>query len=275
VPSFWRQVLADAELYLMQSQDDATRAIALGAPRERVIVVGRNLKYDLNVSGTNPLTSWLEGELARSRRQPLLVAGSVVAGEEPSVLEALAIVTRKWPEALLVLAPRKPERFDSVAKMIEQAGWRVIRRSTLSLDGTSAGILTGGPGEPRSVLLLDSIGELAAVYRLADGVFVGGSLVPAGGHNPLEPAAFGKVPLFGPSMESFRDIVAGFLRAEAAIEVHSGADLGEAWLALLEDANQRTRMGKAARDLVESHRGATAATLEHLAPLLVTPRAVR
>jgi 3-deoxy-D-manno-octulosonic-acid transferase len=152
----------------------------------------------------------------------------------------------------------------------------VIRRSALSLnDGASAGILRRKPGERRGVLLLDSLGELAALYRLADGVFVGGSLVPAGGHNPLEPAAFGKAPVFGPSMENFRDIASEFLRAGAAVEARSGAELGAAWIAMLGNDQRRAEMGREARALVERHRGATAATLEQLAGLLKAPQAVR
>jgi 3-deoxy-D-manno-octulosonic-acid transferase len=127
----------------------------------------------------------------------------------------------------------------------------------------------------RNVLLLDSLGELAAVYRLADCVFVGGSLVPSGGHNPLEPAAFGKAPVFGPFMENFRDIAAEFLRAGAAVEARSGAELGAAWVAMLENDQRRAEMGQQARALVERHRGATAATLDRLSALLNTPRAVR
>ena len=273
-PSIRRRVFEDASLYLMQSEEDARRAVALGAPRERVLAPG-NLKYDLSPVGGNELVTWLESELERSGRGPLLIAGSVVAGEERAVLEALALVAEKWPETLLLLAPRRPERFEEASGMIEQAGWRVIRRSALSLDGACAGVLKEAPGRRRGVLLLDTLGELAAVYQLADGVFVGGSLVPAGGHNPLEPAAFGKAPVFGPSMENFRDIAAEFLRAGAAIEARSGAELGAAWITLLGNDGRRAEMGRVARALVERHRGATAATVERLAGLLEAPQAVR
>jgi 3-deoxy-D-manno-octulosonic-acid transferase len=275
VPSFRRRVFQDASLYLMQSEEDAKRAVALDAPPERVVAAG-NLKYDLSPASGNALVAWLETELERSGRGPLLIAGSVVAGEEQAVLEALALVAAKWPGTLLLLAPRRPERFEDVSGAIEHAGWQVIRRSALSLDdGASAGVLKEAPGRRRSVLLLDTLGELAALYRLADGVFVGGSLVPAGGHNPLEPAAFGKAPVFGPSMENFRDIAADFLRAGAAVEARSGAELGAAWIAMLENNERRAEMGGAARALVERQRGATAATLEHLAGLLEVPQAVR
>jgi len=268
---FLRSALHDAMLYLTQSPQDSARLIALGAPAERVIVAG-NMKYDLAPPSPNSLVKWLGAELARTGRGPLLVAGSIIAGEEAVVLEALAAVEKIWPNALLVLAPRKPERFDTAAAIVEQAGWRVVRRSTLLLEsGTAA--LECVPGGPRSVLMLDTIGELAAVYALADVVFIGGSLQPSGGHNPLEPAAVGKAPVFGTAMDNFREIASGLLAADAAIQVRSGGELGAAWIALLSDDGRRARMGSAARKLVEQNRGATAVTLGHVAALLARPQA--
>jgi 3-deoxy-D-manno-octulosonic-acid transferase len=275
VASFRRQVFADGALYLMQSEEDARRVVELGAPHERVMATG-NLKYDLQAADETALVRWLCSEMERSGRGPLLIAGSVLAGEEPAVLEALALVAARWPEALLLLAPRKLEHFAEAAVLIEQSGWPVVRRSALSLnDGAPPGILRATPGRRGSVLLLDTLGELASLYRLADAVFVGGSLVPAGGHNPLEPAAFGKAPVFGPSMENFRDVAAEFLRAASAVQVSSGAELGAAWIALLEDNRRRNEMGEQARALVQRHRGATAATLEQLGGFLGAPQAVR
>jgi 3-deoxy-D-manno-octulosonic-acid transferase len=271
---FLRGALADGTLYLMQSEEDALRVRALGAPAGRVMVAG-NLKYDVARAEENQLAIWLREEMARSGRGPLLVAGSVVAGEEGAVLEALAEVETKWPDALLVLAPRKPDRFEAAAALIEQSGRVAVRRSGLFLDGVSTGLLTAEPGAPRRVLLLDTIGELAAIYGLADAVFVGGSLEPAGGHNPLEPAVAGRAPVFGTSMDNFRDMAREFLRADAAVLVRSGAELGAAWIALLSDAGRRSRMGKAAQELVERHRGATAATLDRLAAVLAAQQAAR
>jgi 3-deoxy-D-manno-octulosonic-acid transferase len=272
--SFRRRVFADGGLYLMQSTEDARRVVALGTPPERVMVTG-NLKYDLTEAEENELVLWLRSEIQRAGRGPLLIAGSVLAGEESAVLEALELVAARWPGTLLLLAPRRPERFVEAGAMIEQAGWSVIRRSALTPgDGSSGGVLRPEFGRGRSVLLLDSLGELASLYRLADAVFVGGSLVPAGGHNPVEPAAFGKAPVFGRSMENFRDIAGEFLRAGAAVQVGSGAELGAAWISLLENDPRRTEMGKQARALVERHRGATAATLEQLAGFLRAHQAV-
>jgi 3-deoxy-D-manno-octulosonic-acid transferase len=234
-----------------------------------------NLKYDLNPAGGSAFADWLEAELGRTSLGPLLVAGSAVAGEEAAVLEAFAMVAEKWPRALLLLAPRKPERFEEALAIVQKAGWRAIRRSALSLGGESASIPREAPGQRGGVLLLDSLGELAAIYRLADTVFIGGSLVPMGGHNPLESAAYGKAPVFGPSMENFREIAAELLGAGAALEVRSGAELGAAWIALLADDQRRAQMGRAAQELVECHRGATAAAVEHLSGLMEAPQVVR
>jgi 3-deoxy-D-manno-octulosonic-acid transferase len=270
---FLRRILNDATLYIVQTPQDASRLTALGAAADRVLVSG-NMKYDMAVPGPNAFVSWLQEELQRSQRSPVIVAGSVIAGEEPPVLEAFAAIRQKWPHALLILAPRKPERFAAACDLVTQSGWRAIRRSELSLDDISAGSLGNAAELANGVLLLDTIGELAAVYSLADVVFIGGSLKPgAGGHNPLEPAAFAKPPVFGRSMDNFRDIAAALLESGAAIQVDSAADLSAAWAELLENAPRRAHMGLAAREIVERNRGATAATLHRLAAVIDARRA--
>jgi 3-deoxy-D-manno-octulosonic-acid transferase len=229
----------------------------LGAPPETVKVTG-NLKYDMELPAPTTLSTWLETECKRSGRWPLVVAGSVVATEEPLALIAFGVVQGDFREALLVLAPRKPERFAAAAELIEDSHRKFIRRSELAVAGPgisgSAGMLEIPPDA--TVLLLDSIGELASVYKCADGVFVGGSLVPSGGHNILEPAAFGKVAVFGDSMENFAAIAARFINADAAIQVASPEDAGVEVIHLLKDPKRMERMGSAARQLVESSRGA-------------------
>ena len=260
-------VLNHATLFLAQSDEDRARLISLGAEPERVSA-GGNVKYDLALPAENPLVAWLSAEISRAGCGPLLVAGSVIKGEESAVLRAFDTVAGKWPRAVLLMAPRKPERFDAAAEIISANGWRVVRRSTLSLSGTSANVLQSPRGEAPTVLVLDSIGELAAVYGIADAVFVGGSLEPAGGHNPLEPAALGRAPVFGSSMDNFREISERLLEADAAVQVSSGEELGAAWTALLEDESRRARMGRAAKELVERHRGATAITIERIASVL-------
>jgi 3-deoxy-D-manno-octulosonic-acid transferase len=136
----------------------------------------------------------------------VIVAGSVVATEEPLALIAFGTLQGEYPNALLVLAPRKPERFEAAADFIHESRRKFLRRSQLQIQTSTNGASSNAAAvipKDVTVLLLDSIGELASIYRCADGVFVGGSLVPSGGHNILEPAAFGKIPVFGPSMENF------------------------------------------------------------------------
>ena len=259
VGPFYARVLADADLFLAQTAEDASRLAEMGAPEGRVEVTG-NLKYDGEQPDMSHFGVWLEGQIQRQERWPVLVAGSVVAGEEEAVLAAYDIVQRRWRRALLVLAPRKPDRFDSAVEIATAAGWNVVRRSHVDLEAPL--------DENVDVLVLDSIGELAGLYLLADAVFVGGSLVPSGGHNILEPAWFAKPPVFGPSMENFRDMAAQFLKARAAVQVTSGQQLGKVWAQLIEDNALRERMGRAARELSERNRGASARSLERIVSVL-------
>jgi 3-deoxy-D-manno-octulosonic-acid transferase len=264
---FMRSVLKQPAAFLMQTEKDAQRIRELGAPPQLVKVSG-NLKYDQELPAATPLAAWLEEELRQRGRWPVIVAGSVVATEEPLALIAFGVVQGDFPKALLVLAPRKPERFAAAAEFIEESHRKYVRRSELGVPGP--GISPNGTGkgigDEASVLLLDSIGELASLYSLADGVFVGGSLVESGGHNILEPAAFGKVPVFGPSMENFAAIAARFLQAGAAIQVESPEDAGVEWIHLLKSKEKMQKMGEAARELVASSRG----TLERAAEEVAT-----
>jgi 3-deoxy-D-manno-octulosonic-acid transferase len=231
------------------------------------------LKYDLDLPGPTPLSTWLEAEVNRSGRTPIIVAGSVVATEEPHALIAFGTLQGEYPKALLVLAPRKPECFDEAAEFIDESHRKFIRRSQLPIPGpaqSSAGSPAGDSTIPDNVtvLLLDSIGELASIYRLADGAFVGGSLVSSGGHNILEPAAFGKIPVFGPSMENFAEIASRFVSAGAALQVESPEDVGVAWIELFRDPDRMKKMGETARRLIEDSRGATDRAMAEIAKRL-------
>jgi 3-deoxy-D-manno-octulosonic-acid transferase len=256
---FLRSALANAAAFLMQGEKDSERIRALGAPSEHVHVSG-NLKYDLELPAATPISNWLATEAQRRGRAPIIVAGSVVATEEPLALIAFGTLQGEHPKALLVLAPRKPECFESAAQFIDDSHRKFIRRSQLPVPAPSR---NGAPNgecsipDDVTVILLDTIGELASLYRVADGAFVGGSLVPSGGHNILEPAAFGKIPVFGPSMENFAEIAERFTAAGAAVQVESPEDAGVAWIEFLRDPERAARMGEAARNLVESSRGAT------------------
>jgi len=267
---FLRRALSCATAFLMQSENDAARIRALGASADCVRVSG-NLKYDLELPAPTPLANWLETETRRGGRTPLIVAGSIVASEEPLALIAFGTLQGEHPHALLVLAPRKPERFEAAAEFIHESHRQYIRRSQLPVPAPSKAVSQNGDAtipEDVTVLLLDSIGELASLYRLADGALVGGSLVPSGGHNILEPAAFGKIPVFGPSMENFSEMAARFVAAGAAIQVESPEDAGVAWIELLRNPERRRKMGDAARGLVEGSRGATDRALAEIAKYL-------
>jgi 3-deoxy-D-manno-octulosonic-acid transferase len=269
---FLGSVLSNASGFLMQSEKDADRLRALGAPADRVRVSG-NLKYDLELPAPTPLSNWLATELKRSGRSPIIVAGSVVATEEPHALIAFGTLQGEYPKALLVLAPRKPECFDDAAEFIDESHRKFIRRSRLPIPGPGQSqaiqpSVNSTIPDDVTVLLLDSIGELASLYGLADGAFVGGSLVSSGGHNILEPAAFGKIPVFGASMENFAEIAARFVAAGAAIQVESPEDVGVAWIELFRDPERREKMSEMARHLVADSRGATDRAVAEIAKRL-------
>src|SRR5260370_20349310 len=231
-----RNALSNATAFLMQSEKDADRMRALGAPADRGRVSGK-LKYDLELPAATPLSNWLANEIKRSGRSPIIVAGSVVATEEPHALIAFGTLQGEYPKALLVLAPRKPECFDDAAAFIDESHRKFIRRSRLPIPGPAQSHANQPPYSSTipdyvTVLLLDSMREMAWLYGLADGAFVGGSLVSSGGHNILEPPAFGKIPLFGGSRENFAAIAWSFVSAGAAIPVESPEDVGGAWFQL-------------------------------------------
>jgi 3-deoxy-D-manno-octulosonic-acid transferase len=269
---FLRDALSNGSAFLMQSEKDVERVRALGAPADRVQVSG-NLKYDLQLPSPTPLSNWLAAEIKRSGRSPVIVAGSVVATEEPHALIAFGTLQGEYPRALLVLAPRKPECFDAAAEFIDESHRKFIRRSRLPIPGPASKQPDGNSNaatipDDITVLLLDSIGELASLYGLADGAFVGGSLVSSGGHNILEPAAFGKIPVFGPSMENFAEIASRFVTAGAAIQVESPEDVGVAWIELFRDPERMKRMSETGRQLVANSRGATDRAMVEIAKRL-------
>jgi 3-deoxy-D-manno-octulosonic-acid transferase len=277
----YQRALVSASIFLMQSEVDAERIRAMGAPPDRVKVVG-NLKYDLALPPATPLSQWLAAQASRLGRSPLIVAGSVVATEEPLALIAFGTLQGEYRKALLVLAPRKPERFDAAAQFIEDFHVKFVRRSTLQIPGPAqSGAQNYSPNgtaqlaDDVKVILLDSIGELASLYGVADHAFIGGSLVTSGGHNILEPAAFGKVPVFGLSMENFSEMAARFIAADAAIQSPSPEDVGVAWIELQRDPQRMKRMGEAAQRLVEQSRGATDRAVDEIKTVLSTSSEAR
>ncbi|HXE30544.1 MAG TPA: 3-deoxy-D-manno-octulosonic acid transferase [Terriglobales bacterium] len=262
-----RPTLRRVSSFLMQTATDAERVTELGASPEKVQVAG-NLKFDLIPPEQPAFLRLLRGRLEAAGIAHVLVAGSTMETEEEPVLRAFAAAraSAPVPEAmLLVLAPRHPQRFDHVAELIAAQGVRCVRRSRLEESE-----LPGG-----GVLLLDSLGELASCYQLAEMAFVGGSLAPHGGHNILEPAYWGVPVVFGPHMENFAQIAEQFLSAGAALRAESAHELGHVWRRLLADPGLRARVGGEARALLHSQRGATDRALEAIAGALAVRHGTR
>ena len=253
-----RRVLQNIDVLLAQSDEDASRLVQIGAPAERVHVSG-NLKFEVKPHAKPAIVDTFHATLEREDIGPVIVAGSTLEGEEAMLLELFQRVTVKYPGALLVLAPRHPERFASVASLVASSGLRWQRRS--EWDGQSP--IAGG------VFVLDSIGELASLYEFADIAFIGGSLVPRGGHNVLEAAQFGVPILVGPSTENFRDIIEVFRKVDA-LRVVDSKSLIPTVLQLLDDDEERDALGIRAVQVMRSQQGATHKTVEALLALLAT-----
>jgi 3-deoxy-D-manno-octulosonic-acid transferase len=251
---FFRRVLSNVDLFLAQTTADAGRLRAIGAPTERVQVSG-NLKFDIRLSGPSQIAQDLRSAIAHD--SAVIVCGSTAEGEEELVLQAFKLVQRQFPSAVMILAPRHPERFDKVAGLLSSSGIAFVRRSSWA----AACPISGG------IFLLDSVGELASVYALADIAFVGGSLVPGGGHNILEPAQYGVAIVVGPHTFNFREIVSIFQSGDA-LRVAEADSFGPILVRLLSDLEQRRLVGRHARDLFTTYAGATQRTLQALRPLL-------
>jgi 3-deoxy-D-manno-octulosonic-acid transferase len=248
-------VLDEVDVFLMQGEAHADRARRIGALPDRVRVTG-NLKFD--APGAAVPSEAMAALLRDGSGSPLWVAGSTAPGEEGAVLRAFAVAREAAPALRLLLAPRHPERASEVAALVAAAGHRAARRSAL---GT-------GPWGGGDVLVLDTLGELAQAYAFATVVFVGGSLVPSGGHNVLEAAVAERAVIVGPHMENFQEIADDFRAAGALVQVARAEDLGPAVARLLRDPDERERIGARARSLVERSRGALSATVEELARLV-------
>jgi len=260
VRPFMRRVLDDVDRFCVQSEETARRLAKLGADPSRVTVTG-SLKFDsLDPSiapGRGPARVLRFFRVAPDRL--VLVAGSTSRGEEEAVIHAFNRVrtTAAGEGALLILAARHPERFDEVERLCQREGLATIRRSELPVDD-----------EPRAdAVILDTIGELAQLYQIATVVFVGGSLVPSGGHNILEPAVHGKPVVFGPFMENFAEIAETFLASQAAVQVRSSRELEDVVVELMGDPVRRAGLGAAARALVDANRGAKHRTMQVLVDL--------
>jgi 3-deoxy-D-manno-octulosonic-acid transferase len=243
VKFFMRRVLENIDLFIMQSQIDAERIISLGADASKVTVTG-NLKFDVGTDTLlRPANSNLEGN------RLIFVAGSTHRGEEETILDVYREIRKFYPHMVLILAPRHLERVTEVERLLSSRNFKFSRRTELS---------SPFPDNHLSqIILLDTIGELTRFYALARIVFVGGSLVPAGGHNILEPASLGKGVLFGPYMDNFEEIAQSFISSGAGRVISNREELLKSIIELLANPEELQRMGKAALEIVKAHKGAS------------------
>ncbi|MDR3748356.1 MAG: 3-deoxy-D-manno-octulosonic acid transferase [Acidobacteriota bacterium] len=260
----WRPILGRIGRVLAQSETDAQRLRALGCRHDRVTVAG-NLKFDIRAAAEADATRLLK-TLTYGLR--LVVAGSTLDGEEATLLGAWPRLLDADPNLAMVLAPRHPERFAAVAALLAQSGVPWIKRS----DWHSQPETSIPPISPGQIVLLDTIGELASVYSLAAVAFVGGSVVAAGGHNPLEPAQFGVPIVMGPHYVNFRAITEDLL-ARGALRIAPREGLGSTLIDLLQNSAAAEAMGERARQVFDQQAGATGRCVEALRELLQAPGA--
>jgi 3-deoxy-D-manno-octulosonic-acid transferase len=246
-------------MFLVQSDEDARRLTEMGARAETVRVTG-NLKYDVRAPKQSRVAELIREAVGD---RPLVVAGSTVEGkegeEEALLMQYWPAVSKEVPEAVIVVAPRHPERFAAAYSVMKEYG---TVRATELIAGTAGPVLQGGN------ILLDTIGDLAAVYELAGVAFVGGSLVRKGGHNPLEAARFGVPVVMGPSYENFRDVVERMQAANGILIVRNREEFEAALIDLLKNREGAAAIGERGRGVFEAEAGATARTVQALMALL-------
>jgi len=244
-----RRLFSGISLLAMQTEEDARRIMVLGAAPERVVVTG-SLKADA-LPGEDGVERLWQRLLGLQGEEPIWVVGSTHRGEEAIVLDVFERLRRDDPGIVLILAPRHPERIPEVESLVRDRGLKSVRRIQLPRAQAEG-----------AVILLDSVGELAHVYRIADVVFVGGSLVPFGGQNIMEPALRRKPVLFGPHVMNFREIAGLLKQAGGGVQVEDGDGLEAAVRRLLRDQPQRIQMGEAAYQAVRTRQGAVRKTVE-------------
>lgn len=255
LPSLLGKTLENVDIFLAQTGEDRQRLVEIGAKESKVAVAG-NLKFDVAPPPVPKIVASLRESFTQSGAGPILVCGSTLEEEEGSLLSAFRNILANHPEAVMILAPRHSERFAEVAELVEKLDFRMWQRSLWS-------------GEPLAggVLVLDSIGELATIYTLATVAFVGGSLVPRGGHNILEPALAGVPIVTGNHYENFRDVV-NFFASRNAVRIVGLAELPLVFMELIENAGERQTLSRNALAALESQRGATDRTVAALLNLM-------
>jgi 3-deoxy-D-manno-octulosonic-acid transferase len=252
-----RRVLEQIDIFLTQTDEDARRLGDIGAPAGRIHATG-NLKFDAPAPALLPIVGKLQAALERAG--PVIVCGSTAEGEERLLLRGFENVLASHAGAVMILAPRHPERFEAVAKLLEELRIRFWRRSQWNGDPIAGG-----------VLLIDTIGELASLYALADVAFVGGSLVPRGGHNIIEPAQHGVAIMVGNHTENFREIVGLFQRHDAVCVV-GPAEFPLVLMELIANPEERAALGRRGAEVLQSQMGATQRTADALLKLLPAGR---
>ena len=262
---FFKKVLKCISLFLMQTEEDRRRIIEIGAAAETTKVVG-NIKFDQ----TSPSFNQNEGNemgqsLGLQGNETILIAGSTHSGEEEILLSLFKELQLTHSNLVMILAPRHLDRLDDVAGILKKEGIPWKRRSSLSSNQNQAG--SEGKERPR-VILLDTMGELMRLYRLGTLIFIGGSLVPVGGHNPLEPLFFKKCVLFGPHMFNFLEISRHLIEAEGAIQVNGREELVLHFKRLLDDERARKEVGEKGYQLLQKNQGATERIFEEIKPYL-------
>ncbi|MEE8329238.1 MAG: 3-deoxy-D-manno-octulosonic acid transferase [Thermodesulfovibrionia bacterium] len=261
---FMQKVLSYVDYCYMQSKDDAYRIMSIGAQPERVGVMG-NFKFDVDLHKSHNSSVWMNRINGK-----ILVAGSTHRGEEEIILNAYEIIKKSMSDLKLILAPRHPERFSEVEEILKKRGLNYIRRSeikrTQMMDNGQQ--KTTGRLSP-DIILLDTIGELSQVFSKAAVVFIGGSLVPVGGHNILEPAYWGKPIVFGPHMENF-PVASEFLREDAALMLKDSKGITTAIKDLLKDNKKAEQMGQKAKAIIDSNTGAVEKALNLVRSFLGT-----
>jgi 3-deoxy-D-manno-octulosonic-acid transferase len=274
VRALWQRMLRRVALFLVQSDEDARRLTEMGARADAVRVTG-NLKYDVRAPKQSRVAELIR-ETAGGR--PILVAGSTVDRKNSNTLSEDEIVIQAWEGVLrrdlgvmLVLAPRHPERFGEVKSVAMEFRLQNMSEVAAAKEGNppfAKNAKDGLPDWPVEIVLLDTIGDLAAVYAVADVAFVGGSLVTKGGHNPLEPAQFGVPVVMGHSYENFRDVVERMRAADGILIVQNGEEFEAALIDLLKNREKAAAIGERGRAVFDAQAGATARTVQALMALL-------
>ncbi len=255
---FMQKVLSYVDYCYMQGKDDAYRIMFIGAQPERVGVMG-NFKFDVDLHKSHNSSDWMNRISGK-----ILVAGSTHRGEEEIILNTYEIIKKSMRDLKLIIAPRHPERFSEVEKILKRKRFNFIRRTELpilSQYDSFPGSQSTGNGQQADVILLDTIGELFQVFSKAAVVFIGGSLVPVGGHNILEPAYWGKPVVFGPHMENF-PVASEFLREGAALMLKDSKGVTTAIKDLLKDNKKAEQMGQKAKAIIDSNTGAVEKALD-------------